>query len=137
MPAIAAITINDGAATPASHVFAPIDVKSGVGELAERRPSGSLVGENKLGLSTRRVSASRRDKSEIRLAIPKVVTETVNGVSVDKVVGTSYIRILADWDSNHTLDERTALKGLVRNAMAATGQDLLDKVFRGVERVYG
>lgn len=137
MPAIAAISINDGATTPASHVFAPIDVKDGVGELAERRPSGSLIGENKLGLSARRVSASRRDKSEIRFAIPKVVTETVNGVGVDKVIGTSYIRILADWDPNHTPDERTAHKGLVRNAMAATGQDLLDRVFRGVERVYG
>lgn len=137
MPSIAAITINDGATTPVSHTFAPIDVRDGVGELAERRASGSMIGENKLGLSTRRVSASKRDKSEVRLAIPKVVTETINGVAVDKVVGTSYVRILADWDPNHTPDERTSLKGLVRNAMAATGQDLVDKVFRGVERVYG
>lgn len=137
MPSIAAITINDGATTPVSHIFAPIDVRDGVGELAERRASGSLIGENKLGLSTRRVSASKRDKSEVRIAVPKVVTETINGVAVDKVVGTSYIRIHADWDQHHTPEERTALKGLVRNAMAATGQDLLDKVFRGVERVYG
>lgn len=137
MPSIAAITINDGATTPVSHVFAPIDVRDGVGELAERRASGSMIGENKLGLSTRRVSASKRDKSELRFAVPKVVTETINGVAVDKVVGTSYIRILADWDPNHTPDERTAHKGLIRNALAASGQDLLDKVFRGVERVYG
>jgi len=137
MPAIAAITIKDGATTPVSHIFVPIDVNGGVGELAERRATGSMIGENKLGLSSRRVSASKRDKSEIRFAIPKVVTETVNGVNVDKVIGTSYIRILADWDPNHTPDERTSQKGLVHNAMSASGQDLLDKVFRGVERVYG
>lgn len=137
MPAINAITINDGASTPVAHVYTPVDVTNGVGELAERRPSGSMIGEAKLGISSRRVSASKRDKSEIRFAIPKVVTETVNGVNVDKVIGTSYIRILADWDPNHTPDERTAQKGLVRNAVAASGQTLLDAVFRGLERVYG
>jgi len=137
MPAITAITVQDGATTPVSHAFVPVDVKDGVGELAERRPSGSLVGENKLSATSRRVPASKRDKAEIRYAVPKVVTETVNGVAVDKVIDTSYIRIIADWAPSHTPDERTAIKGLARNALASTGQDFLDKVFRGLERVFG
>lgn len=137
MPSMAQLTILDGASTPVSHVYVPVGVNDGVGEFGERRASGSLIGETKVGASTRRVSSSKRDKSEIRFAIPKVVTETINGVSVDKVIGTSYIRVLADWDPNHTADERTAVKGTVRNALAATGQAFIDTVFRGLERVFG
>jgi len=137
MPTLANITIIDRASTPVSHVFKPVDLKSGIGYLAEDRADGSAVGQNLLQASSQ-VQPSKRIKSQAKITIPKVVVETVNGVSVNKIVDTSYITVTCDYGSQFTAAERDAILGMVpKLADTAANQPILQKVMVGAERFYG
>lgn len=137
MPGLTTVTINDRASTPVAHTFVPENLSNGEGFLVERRSNGSYVGEPKLSAGNH-VTPSRRAKAKMRLVIPKVVSETINGVTVEKVVDTSYITLTLDWGSQFTDSERDVILGMVENATKnRTSQPFLNRVLCVVDRVYG
>jgi len=137
MPTLANITIVDRASTPVSHVFKPRDLVDGQGFLFEDRADGSRIGENQLSAFSKK-QPSGRLKSQAKIAIHKVVVETVNGVAVNKVVDTSYLTITGDYGSQFTPAECDALLGMgMKVCDTAANQPLLNKVMTGQERVYG
>lgn len=137
MPTLANITIVDRAATPVSHVFKPRDLVEGQGFLFEDRADGSRIGENQLSAFSKRQS-SGRTKAQTKITVNKVVVETVNGVSVNKVVDTAYLTITGDYGAQFTPAECDALLGMgMKVCDTAANQPILNKVMTGQERLYG
>lgn len=136
MPGMQNITIIDRAGTPKTHIYAPENASSGVGSFVERLADGSFVGEPKLSASAR-VTPSRRGKSVVRMAFPKVVTEVINGVNVPRVAGTSYFKQEIDWDPLHTAAERDAILGqLMKVNDTKANQPFLQPVVTAAEMVF-
>lgn len=82
MPTFASLTILDGKATPASHVFDPIRNPAGSAEFAEASSDGALTARNQLNITQKLPGRGRSTVlNEISLVMPYVVQETVNGVT--------------------------------------------------------
>ena len=115
MPQLANIVINDGAATPVAHTFTPRDIVNGVGTLIES--TGIPIGDNRLSLGLTRTSAGRY-KPTVKLVLPIVQTQTVNGVSSPVVVRTAYAELSFNFDATSTTQERKDAVALSKNALA-------------------
>lgn len=136
MPAIQPVVVKDRTATPVNHTYVPADVSGGVGALVERNASGSYVGEPRL-TAAGRVAANNRSKSHLKMSFPKVVNEIINGVTVPRVVGTSYVKVDFDWDKTHDAIDRNHIEGMVASALGdATAQPFLHPVLTGASSVY-
>lgn len=93
MAQLGVITINDGEATPKAHAFTP-NVEQGVlTRFVELSALGSLNARNTMDITVKPIGTNGRTTQEVVAAIhlPEVVTETVNGVARDKVVGVNHI----------------------------------------------
>lgn len=111
MPQLAAITILDGAATPASHVFAPVTTNGWLSKLAERvgvNPTAFPV----ITLSVREpASKASAYKVEEKIVVP--VMGTVNGVVVKIRESSALVTYLFAPDS--TEQERKDIRRYVVN----------------------
>lgn len=120
MPAMNSFTANDRAATPVAHTFAPRgkDPVRTWGETAVI-PSG----ENRATFRTRKTgsSSAERQKTTIRYSFPVVVTETINGVSVPRVVDTNYIDVNYNFSRNGLSQARKDAITMVLNSLVANG----------------
>lgn len=84
MPAIVALSLNDGQATPVTHVF---DVVNGQQATEPARyydkSAGSYAGYNKLSVLVRRSATSKATKIEMRLELPQLaVTAPQTGTGI-------------------------------------------------------
>lgn len=137
MPTLANITIVDRATVPVSHVFKPVDLQKGIGYLEEDRADGSAVGKNLLQMSST-IQPSKRMKCVAKVSVPKVVVETINGVSVNKIVDVSFLTVIAEYGSQTTPADRDAILGMGGSiCLPDSHQPILNKVMTGNERVYG
>lgn len=116
MPAIANLVLTDRAAIPVNHTFTPREAASGKGVLVSN--TGVSVGEKRVTLTTSK-SASGKTKVITRLVLPIVATETINGVSMPKVVRTSYANVEFVFDPTSTEQERKDTVGLAESVLAA------------------
>lgn len=114
MPQLAAITIKDGKATPADHVFAPRDIVSGVAALTEG--TGSPISDNSLTVSSTRTNAGRRNV-KIKLTLPIVQMATVNGVTRPTVVRVAYAEASFSFSEESATAERKDSRALLLNAL--------------------
>lgn len=133
MPSFASITVNDGEDTPVSHTFLPstIDPKTGVAKLKES--DGTPIGDNIVTMSLR--ETDQYYKGRLLLAMPVVVTETINGVNVPKVSRTAYADLNLSFDKTSTTQERDNVLILLSN-MFAGGVTMVDGTFRDLEGIY-
>jgi len=117
------LVINDRAATPVAHTFSPDgDDKNGVHLYSEK---GSVpAGNPKYSIGLRQTGG--RYRGSIRLAIPVVQTQTINGVSAPVVVRTSYIEVNTSFDALSTTQERADAVGLLVNSLAASQTQIND-----------
>lgn len=134
MPQLTSITVNDGLDTPVSHTFErgnfPVQGAVTVGTLYET--DGTILGDIKVSLKT--VDRSReRLRPVMTVAVPVVVTETINGVSVDRVVDTDHIRIEGNFGSSSTTDRRKVICGLAANLL---GDTTVKDVFEDLEGLW-
>lgn len=132
MPALQNLAIADRETTPVTHTFVPRDVKDGTGLVV--RNTGVPVGEEKLTVSMRKVGSKFRGK--LTLSVPIVQNETVNGVTMPKVVRTGYATVEFTFDETSSTQERTNLQGMVADALGVT-KTLVFKTFVDLEGVYG
>lgn len=114
------VTLNDGTS---DLVFKPAGVDSQqVGRLVNS--NGVIVGDKTLTISGR-TSNSRR-KATLKLELPTVVTETVNGIQNPKATRVAYVRLDADFSTLSTTAERNAAIKLIADAL--TEQLVLDVI---------
>lgn len=111
MPAIAAISINDGQSTPVSHTFSPVTTNGAKAEWADRSPASPA---GFLGIShevRRPATASAAQRVIIGFNIP--VMETVNGVAT--VTRFSSAKLEMNFANLSTEQERKDLLAYVKN----------------------
>ncbi len=132
MPQLQTVILADRTpVTPASLTFQPRDIVAGVGEVVNN--AGTPIGEKRLTVSTKQTG--KRFKSEVRLVLPVVVTEVINGVSSPKVVRTSYINLSTSFDETSTEQERNDAVGLMASALLPA-KVLINDALVKVEGVY-
>lgn len=120
MPQSQTITLDDRESTPVTHSFEPNGRENGVAIFATRE--GTLDGANRLTMAAR--STAARARCDLRLSMPVVVTETVNGVADNKIARTNRATVQFDFARNSTLQERKNLIGLIEKALSVSETDI-------------
>jgi len=127
MPQLQNLVLTDRATTPVNHTFTPINIDSnGVGVVAE---TGAVpIGESKFTLQNRRVNG--RFKVQLKLSVPVVQTQTINGVSTPVVVRTAYVDSVFTFDSTSSEQERKDLVGMYQSAFDSSKTLVNDTVVK-------
>lgn len=116
MPAAAAITINDGQATPVAVTFSPESVTSDVATFADRT-AGIAIGFRRLNISNKFAKgASKVNRAKMTVEYP--VTTLVNGVSTIAYTLRATVDVILP--DQATDAERKNLFAFVRNGLAHT-----------------
>lgn len=118
MPAFAPITLTERDNTT-THVFNPSRVEANdVYRYTEADPSGVAGGENILRVSLKEDSGVTRVR--VKIEMPSMVTETINGVARSKVERRTYADAFLNFPTRagSTADERTKIVGLLSNALS-------------------
>lgn len=121
------IVINDRAATPVAHTFTP-DGSDANGVHVFTEKTGVPASDPRFTAGLRQSNGKYR--VTLRLNIPIVQTQTVNGISNPIVVRSSIIEVGAVFDSLSTEQERKDAVGLMANALAANQTMLNDFVVK-------
>lgn len=117
------LVINDRAATPVAHTYSPDgDDSKGVHLYSEK--TTVPAGNPKYSISLKQ--SGGRYKGTVRLAIPVVQTQTINGVSAPVVVRTAYIEFTTNFDGLSSAQERADAIGLMVNSLATSQTQIND-----------
>lgn len=123
MSARTTLILTDRAATPVAHNFQPDgDDANGVHLYSER--NGVLAGRPSFSASMKKSSGKVRH--ELRLAVPVVQTQTINGVSTPVVVRTAYMTVSTSFADVSLGQERTDVVGMMASALSATSGQLYE-----------
>lgn len=118
--------------TPVNLTFVPRDVDAkGVGTVVNA--AGVPIGEKRLSVSMKKTNS--RYNGEVRLVLPVVATETINGVSRPVVIRTSYLTLSVAFDEKSSTQERDDAIGMMASALA-TGKVLVNDALVKLEGVY-
>lgn len=132
MPQLQNVILTDRTpTTPANLTFVPRDIAAGVGEVVNN--AGTPIGEKRLTVSMKKTG--KRFKGDVRLTLPVVVTETINGISSPKVVRTGFVTVTTSFDETSTEQERNDAVGLIASALA-TNKVLINDALVKNEGVY-
>lgn len=130
MPQLAAVTINDGKATPVAHTFNPRDIVAGVATLTEG--TGIPIGENQLSLSLTKTASNRRNV-KLKLVLPIVQDVIVGGISRPTVVRQTTANVDFSFAEDSNPAERKDARALVANAL---NNALLASVMHDLQALY-
>jgi hypothetical protein len=127
----ATITVNDREDTPVAHDFVP---QGGDSNMARFREAG-LVPEvsSKLNISWK--TSGTKTKIRMTLAVPKAVTETINGVDYTRAQHTLYADVTFTYPGQCTEQERENLVGMFANALAPA-QTVVNSTVVGLEEIF-
>lgn len=119
------LVLTDRAATPVNHTYTPDgDDKNGVHLYSEK---GSVpAGNAKYSIGLRQ--SGGRYRGSIRLAVPVVQTQTINGVSTPVVVRTAYIELNTSFDPLSNTQERADAMGLMASSLTASQTQINDLI---------
>lgn len=135
MPALQSIVLTDRATTPVNYTLVPtgdVPQKSGgsvIGRVAVADSTGNLLSEKVLTVGSRRTAG--RLRSNVRLALPVVVTETINGVATPRVVRVAYVNMDVSFALDSTEQERNDAIGMFASALQTTKTLVHDTVVKG------
>ncbi|DAD50249.1 TPA_asm: coat protein [ssRNA phage Gephyllon.3_12] len=119
------LVVNDRAATPVAHTYTPDgDDTNGVHVFSEKT---SVPAGNPRFTAVLKQSSGKYRPS-LRLAIPVVQTQIINGVSSPVVVRTAFAEVSFTFDSLSTSQERADCVGLMANALATSQTQVNDMV---------
>lgn len=130
MPNMTSITVNDGEATPVAHIFVPKGI-DGKGVARFRASTGVPIADENLAISLRESSGKVRPR--ISLAVPVVVTETINGVDEPKIDRAGFGDCSFTFSAKSTKAERRNVRILMANAILHAN---LESVVDDVENHY-
>lgn len=130
MPAIQNIVLQDSSNN--DHTFVPSMIKDGVAMVVES--NGIPFGNATYSVGTRQ-TPSGAFKSTVKLSIPALVTETIDGVSRSKVERTARVEATFSFDPTSTTTERANAVREFASAMVDS-KDLFWKAVVGLEGIY-
>lgn len=132
MAARANLVVNDRATTPVAHTYSPDgDDANGVHLFSEKTsvPAGNAR------FSARLTSSKGKYRPSLRLQIPVVQTQTINGVSNPVVVRTAYAEVNFTFDALSSDQERKDCVGQLANALAAS-QTMVNDLLVNLSDIY-
>lgn len=132
MSARANLVITDRAATPVAHTYSPDgDDNNGVHLFSEK--TGVPAGNPRF--SARLTSSNGKYRPSLRLQVPVVQTQTINGVSNPVVVRTAYAEVNFTFDALSSDQERKDCVGLVASALASS-QTMINDLVVNLSDIY-
>nr|APG77178.1 hypothetical protein [Shahe levi-like virus 2] len=132
MPAIQSIVLTDRETTPINHTFIPRNVTSdGIGETYESK--GVPIGEPTFKVSLRKTNAGY--KGTLKLQVPVVQDQVINGITAPIVVRTSYVTCEFSFDKESSLQERNNVVGMIASSLDKS-KVLVNDVLVKLEHVY-
>lgn len=121
------LVINDRAATPVAHTYTPDgDDANGVHVYSEK--TSVPAGNPRYTASLR--TSNGKFRPTVKLSIPVVQTQTINGVASPVVVRTAYAEVNFTFDSLSSEQERADCVGLLVNSLAASQTQLNDMIVK-------
>jgi hypothetical protein len=132
MPQLQSLVLTDRAATPVDHTYTPRDISGGVGAVVES--TGVPIGDRRFTISLSR-TAQNRYKPSLKLTLPVVQDETINGVTRPTVVRTAYVEVNFSFDQTSSEQERKDAVGLIQSALDSDASLVNDTVVK-LEGVY-
>lgn len=121
------LVINDRAATPVAHTYTPDgDDANGVHVYSEK--TSVPVGNPRYTASLR--TSNGKFRPTVKLSIPVVQTQTINGVASPVVVRTAYAEVNFTFDGLSSGQERADCVGLLVNSLAASQTQLNDMIVK-------
>lgn len=128
MPQLQSVVLTDRTTpTPVDHTFSPRDVKDNVGTTVES--TGVPIGNNRFSVSLRQTPTGRY-KADLKLVLPVVANETINGVTSPKVVRSAFADVTFTFDATSTEQERTNIVGMLASALGPTKTLVHDTVVK-------
>lgn len=133
MPARGNLVLKDRTTpTPADHTFAPQgETQSGVHLFVEK--TGPAVADREFSISLNRSATSVRP--QIKLTVPVVQTETVNGIANPVMVRRSIANLSFNFDARSTPEERADVIGLLANSLS-TAQTMINDLLVNTNDIY-
>jgi len=132
MPQLQNLVLTDRAATPVNHTFTPRDIVSGLGTVTES--SGVPIGENRVQVALVKTTSGRY-KGTLKMQLPVVQTEVINGISVPKVIRTAYADLTVTFDGSSTEQERKDAIGMLASALDSS-KVLVNDAFVKLQGIY-
>lgn len=121
------LVINDRAATPVAHTYTPDgDDANGVHVYSEK--TSVPVGNPRYTASLR--TSNGKFRPTVKLSIPVVQTQIINGVSSPIVVRTAYAEVNFTFDGLSSEQERADCVGLLVNSLAASQTQVNDMIVK-------
>ena len=119
------LVLTDRASTPVEHTFTPDgDDTNGIHLFSEK--STVPLGNPKFTIGLRQTTG--KYKPSIKLQVPVVQSQTINGVSNPVIVRTSYAEIQFSFDGLSTAQERADVVGMLASALEASQTQINDLV---------
>ncbi len=132
MAARSTVILQDREATPVSHSFSPDgDDANGVHVFSEK--TGVPIGNSRLTASLR--NSNGKYRPSLRLQVPIVQTQTINGVSSPVVVRTAYADLTFTFDASSTEQERENVTGMLADALLAD-QTMINDLIVNLSDIY-
>ena len=118
MAQLTTLSLTDRASTPVTHVFKPygINPRDGVATLIE--PGTAPVGDSRFTIRGRKVGS--RWKQSIRLVVPVVQTQVINGISTPVVVRRARASVEFEFDDSSSAQERKDIVGMTMDSLGAS-----------------
>lgn len=132
MPQLQNLVLTDRAATPVAHTFTPRDVVANVGTVEES--TGVKVGDKLFSVSVRK-TPNGKSRVTLKLVIPVVVNELINGVTVPTVARTSYAETTFTFDPTSSTQERDDMVGMFQSCFDKS-QTLVNDAVVGLQGIY-
>lgn len=127
MSARANLVINDRATTPVAHTYTPDgDDSNGVHVFSEK--TSVPAGNPRYTASLR--SSNGKFRPSLKLAIPVVQNQVINGITSPVVLRTAYAEVNFTFDALSSEQERADLVGLLANSLAASQTQINDMVVK-------
>lgn len=117
------LVLTDRAATPADHTFTP-DGDDANGVHIFTKKTGVPIGNMRFTAQLRR--GAGRFKPSLRLQIPVVQTQTINGVNSPVVIRTAYVDLNFNFDEASTEQERKDAVGMIQSALDVSETQIND-----------
>ncbi len=132
MPQLQNLSLTDRASTPVVHAFTPLDIKDGVGKVVET--SGVPIGNNSYSVSVKQ-NGGGKYKAVLKLVMPVVQTQTINGIATPVVVRTAYAEMTFTFDPSSTTQERDNIVGMFADSLAKS-KTLVNDAVVNLQGVY-
>lgn len=133
MAQVGSIAVYDGKATPLLHTFVRQEVTPGQATFVE--PAAVPAGNKKITIRWR-VGENKRRYRRVMLTVPALVVETINGVSVPRVLRTNLFDGNIRTDELSTQAERDDLIAMFAGIVNATANPDVMKTLVGDEGMW-